>query len=179
MSWKICIPVSRIPARYVEANPDGEPDSERVLSRPRPTFVSVLEDSKVDLLLTPTTFGLNRGTLSSFATGGKLPMKITLKDLKSQPLDRILVESVDLSLYIAHAEIQGHRRLIVDEKGKPLKTRNLLDMKAALSSLRGAEMVLIQSSAYDEMVGHSFSQRDNAMEISLAPGFESLPSWEH
>lgn len=106
-------------------------------------------------------------------------MKITVKDLKSQPLDRILVESVDLSLYIAHAEIQGHRRLIVDGQGKPLKTRNLLDMKSALASLRGTEMVLIQSSAYDEMVGHSFSQRDNAMEISLAPGFESLPSWEH
>ncbi|MFT4766969.1 MAG: hypothetical protein ACI8RN_000093 [Glaciecola sp.] len=106
-------------------------------------------------------------------------MKATLKDLRSLQLDRIVVESVDLSLYIAHADVQGERRLIVGGDGKSLKTRNLLDMKSALSSLRNVEMVLIQRSAYDEMVGQSFAPTDNAMEIILAPGFESLPAWQH
>jgi hypothetical protein len=40
-------------------------------------------------------------------------------------------------------------------------------------------MVLIQRSAYDEMVGQTFPPTDNALEISLAPGFESLPPWQH
>lgn len=106
-------------------------------------------------------------------------MKATLKDLRSLQVDRIVVESVDLSLYIAHADVQGERRLIVGGDGKPLKTRNLLDMKSALAGLRGVDMVLIQRSAYDEMVGQSFEPTDNAMEVSLAPGFESLPSWQH
>ncbi|WOJ97797.1 DUF6482 family protein [Congregibacter brevis] len=106
-------------------------------------------------------------------------MKVTLKDLKSRSIDRVVIESVDLSLYIAHAYSVEGRLLIVEGDGKPLKTRNLLDMKSALSSLRGVAMVLVQRSAYDEMVGQSYVPTDNAMEISLAPGFETLPSWEH
>ncbi|WOJ92157.1 DUF6482 family protein [Congregibacter variabilis] len=106
-------------------------------------------------------------------------MKATLKELRSKQLDRIVVESVDLSLYIAHADVSGQRVLIVAPDGKPLKTRNLLDMKSALAGLRGVDMVLIQRSAYDEMVGQSFVPTDNALEVSLAPGFESLPSWQH
>ncbi|MDP5053409.1 MAG: DUF6482 family protein [Congregibacter sp.] len=106
-------------------------------------------------------------------------MKATLKDLRSRQLDRIVIESVDLSLYIAHAEVPQGRLLIVGGDGKPLKTRNLLEMKSALSSLRGTDMVLVQRSAYDEMVGQTFPPADNAMEIPLAPGFESLPSWQH
>ncbi|WP_439100779.1 DUF6482 family protein [Congregibacter sp.] len=106
-------------------------------------------------------------------------MKATLKELKSRTIDRIVVESVDLSLYIAHADTPEGRFLIIDSDGKPLKTRNLLDMKSALSNFRGIDMVLVQRSPYDEMVGHSFASADNAMEISLAPGFEALPIWEH
>ncbi|EAQ96651.1 DUF6482 family protein [Congregibacter litoralis] len=106
-------------------------------------------------------------------------MKATLKELKSRTINRIVVESVDLSLYIAHAEVTEGRLLITEGDGKPLKTRNLLDMKSALAGFRGADMVLVQRSPYDEMVGHAFASTDNAMEISLAPGFESLPLWEH
>lgn len=94
-------------------------------------------------------------------------------------IDRVVVESVDLSLYIAYADVRGERLLIAGADGKPLKTRNLLAMKSALSVLRGVDMVLLQRSAYDEMVGQSFVPGDNALEVSLAPGYESLPGWLH
>ncbi|WP_439105568.1 DUF6482 family protein [Congregibacter sp.] len=106
-------------------------------------------------------------------------MKVMLSDLKTRTIDRIVVESVDLSLYIAYADVPEGRLLIAADDGKPLKTRNLLDMKSALSKLRAAEMVLVQRSAYDEMVGQSFAPTDNGMEIPLGPGFEALPAWEH
>lgn len=106
-------------------------------------------------------------------------MKITLKALRGQRIDRLLIESVDLSLYIAHAEIDGQRMPIADVDGKLLKTHNLLAMKAALAKLDAGELLMIQRSAYDEMVGQNFAPGDNCMELPLAPGFESLPPWQH
>lgn len=106
-------------------------------------------------------------------------MKTTLKALRRQSIDRLLIESVDLSLYIAHAEIDGQRMLIADAAGKTLKTRNLLEMKEALAVLQTDRMVLIQRSAYDEMVGRGPASHDNVMEIPLGKGYESLPPWQH
>lgn len=106
-------------------------------------------------------------------------MKITLKALRGQRIDRLLIESVDLSLYIAHAEIDGQRMLIAGVDGKLLKTHNLLAMKTALAQLDAGELLMIQRSAYDEMVGQNFAPGDNCMELPLAPGFESLPPWQH
>jgi hypothetical protein len=106
-------------------------------------------------------------------------MKTTLKALRGRPIDRLVIESVDLSLYIAHAELEGQRMLIAEADGKLLKRRNLLDMKAALSPLKAGSVVLTQRSAYDEMLGQSFPPVDNAMEIPLGPGFETLPPWQH
>jgi hypothetical protein len=106
-------------------------------------------------------------------------MKTTLKALRRRRIDRLLIESVDLSLYIAHAEIDGQRLLITDRDGKLLKTHNLLDMKTALVGLNSRELLMIQRSAYDEMVGQNFAPADNCMELPLAPGFESLPPWQH
>lgn len=106
-------------------------------------------------------------------------MKVSLKQLRRKDIQRLLIESVDLSLYIAHAEIDQERYLIAGDDGKPLKTRNLLEMKQALASLQAEERLLLQRSAYDEMVGQNFPPTDNAMELPLSPGFESLPAWEH
>ena len=106
-------------------------------------------------------------------------MKITLKKLQSECVDKLVIESVDLSLYIAHAVIDEQRMLITDKQGKPLKTRNLLEMKSALAAVNARRRVLSQRSAYDEMVGHSHAMSENHLEIPLAPGFEALPGWQH
>jgi hypothetical protein len=106
-------------------------------------------------------------------------MKMTIKALRRKQLDRLVIESVDLSLYIAHAEFGGQRYLIAENDGATLKTRNLLDMKAALMKLDAAQRVLSQRSSYDEMVGQGFEPANNAMEVPLGPGFETLPPWQH
>ena len=106
-------------------------------------------------------------------------MKMTLKALRGTRIDRLVIESVDLSLYIAHAEIAGESHLIAENDGNTLKTKNLLDMKSALAKLDAAERVLSQRSSYDEMVGQGFEPADNAMEVRLGPGFETLPPWQN
>ncbi|MEE4278698.1 MAG: DUF6482 family protein [Halieaceae bacterium] len=106
-------------------------------------------------------------------------MKKTLKALRGRRLDRLVIESVDLSLYIAHAEIDGERYLIADRANAVLKTRNLIAMKTALAELEAAECVLMQRSSYDEMVGQGFQPADNCLEVPLGPGFETLPPWQH
>lgn len=104
-------------------------------------------------------------------------MKLALNDLRKTRIDKLIVESVDLSLYIAHAEIGSERYLIAGKDNRPLKTQNLLDMKTALASLSAKSIVLSHRSSYDEMVGHEHGGKENLMELPLSPGFESLPAW--
>jgi len=106
-------------------------------------------------------------------------MKITLKALRSRSIDRLVIESVDLSLYIAFAETGGERLRIVEPDGRSLKTRNLIAMKSALAKLSAPLTILEQRSAYDEMVGQNFPDSDNLLELPLGPGYETLPPWQH
>lgn len=105
------------------------------------------------------------------------PMKITEKELKRRTADveRIVIESVDLSLYLARAVIDGQELMIADANGKFVKTHNLLAMKRRLKALVTCEFFLRQQSAYDEMVGHSYAANANTMEIPM--GSEPLPEW--
>lgn len=105
-------------------------------------------------------------------------MKLTLKDLKRQSdrIEKFVIESVDLSLYIAHAVIAGEEHLIAENDGRILKRMNILEMKRALKGVADVELSLRQRSAYDEMVGHSYGAQANTMEISL--GNQPLPEWQ-
>ena len=93
----------------------------------------------------------------------------------SAELTDVVIESVDLSLYIAHARLNGEERLIADRNGKVLKTRNLLEMQRTIRKAVTCELFLRQRSAYDEMVGHNYQATDNVMELPL--GREPLPEW--
>ena len=108
---------------------------------------------------------------------GSVSVKITLKQLKKQAehIEQWIVESVDLSLYIAHARINGEEHVIAEDEKKILKRHNLLEMKRVLKTVAGCEMILRQRSAYDEMVGHSHPAAANTLEISL--GDAPLPEW--
>ena len=98
-----------------------------------------------------------------------------MSDLGSMGVTGVVIESVDLSLYIAHARIGGEEHVIADRQGKVLKTRNLLEMQRMLRKAVTCEFFLRQRSAYDEMVGHSYAASANTMEIPL--GSEPLPEW--
>lgn len=103
-------------------------------------------------------------------------MGIPLKALRGRDdLEKVVIESVDLSLYIATAVFDGQEALITGRDGKPLKTHNLLGMQRQLRGVVDCELVLRQRSAYDEMVGHSHPAADNTMELSL--GDQPLPEW--
>ena len=104
-------------------------------------------------------------------------MKLRLKDIKhTSGIDRFIIESVDLSLYIAFVQVGGEEHLIADNKGKPVKTTNLLAMQRQIKQFGNIEVTLRQRSAYDEMVGRGgHAQTDNTMELSL--GDQPLPEW--
>jgi hypothetical protein len=107
-------------------------------------------------------------------------MKITLQELADfGVIDKLVIESVDLSLYIARAVVAGEERLIADRHGATLKTRNLLEMKQQLAGLDVAQLVLRQRSAYDEMVGQPQWDCDNALEVGLSPELYPAPRWQH
>lgn len=102
-------------------------------------------------------------------------MKVSLHDLNDESVTRVVIESVDLSLYIAHATVGEVERVITDRQGRVLKTRNLLEMQRALRKKLACDFFLRQRSAYDEMVGHKHQAADNCMELPL--GRDPLPIW--
>lgn len=102
-------------------------------------------------------------------------MKVSLVELGNVGVSEVVIESVDLSLYIAHARIGDQEHVIADREGKVLKTRNLLEMQRMLRKAVTCEFFLRQRSAYDEMVGHVHQAADNSMELPL--GREPLPEW--
>tara|TARA_B110000503_G_scaffold24101_1_gene37913 strand:- start:1435 stop:1755 length:321 start_codon:yes stop_codon:yes gene_type:complete len=104
-------------------------------------------------------------------------MKMTLQELgrRSAEVEKIFIESVDLSLYIAQAVINGEEHLLADNNGKVLKRINLLAMKRCLKAQLRCQLVLRHRSAYDEMVGHNYSANSNTMELPL--GDQPLPDW--
>ena len=105
-------------------------------------------------------------------------MKISIKDLRRRDgINKVIIESVDLSIYIAHAVIDGRKYLVSDVDGRVLKARNLMAMKEQLEGLAIREMVLQQRSAYDEMIGHSAEPLDNAMEVRLSADLYPVPKW--
>ena len=102
-------------------------------------------------------------------------MKVAINKLASLDVASIVIESVDLSLYIAHVRVGDNEHVITDRQGKVLKTRNLLEMQRLLRKAVSCEFFLRQRSAYDEMVGHAHRASDNSMELPL--GREPLPDW--
>lgn len=106
-------------------------------------------------------------------------MKITLRELRGCQVQKLVIESVDLSLYIAQATVDDDVRLVVGEDGKPLKERNLLGMKRHFAGITVDACILRQRSAYDEMIGHSWQAADNTLEIPMTTAAQPLPDWEH
>ena len=142
-----------------------------------PVFVSVIAISAPKGFSTrepPRDAG--RTVLSALKhTVGATDMKVSLRDLDRNAVTRVVIESVDLSLYIAHATVDKTERVITDHEGKVLKTRNLLEMQRTLRKRLDCEFFLRQRSAYDEMVGHQHRATDNCMELPL--GRDPLPPW--
>ncbi|TCO77057.1 DUF6482 family protein [Chromatocurvus halotolerans] len=106
-------------------------------------------------------------------------MKITLRELGARHVQKLVIESVDLSLYIAEATVDDEVHLVVDDAGKPLRERNLTGMKRHFAGMSVDACVLRQRSAYDEMIGHRWQAADNTLEIPMTTAAQPLPDWQH
>lgn len=104
---------------------------------------------------------------------------MTVEEARRAGIGRLIVESVDLSLYIASVELGGERLVLAREDGSILKTRNLQAMKELLAPLAAWPSVLRQRSAYDEMCGQSWAPADNTLEVPLDVRGQPAPRWEH
>ncbi|MDF1763721.1 MAG: DUF6482 family protein [Oleibacter sp.] len=95
-------------------------------------------------------------------------MKISMKEVRALPsIEKVIIHSLDLSLYQASIMIDDQERIVCDSKGKLLKSTNKLEMQALFTSLPVKKMVLRHQSAYDEMVNQPTRQGSNLMEVPI------------
>ncbi|MEE4244036.1 MAG: DUF6482 family protein [Kangiellaceae bacterium] len=84
-----------------------------------------------------------------------------------QPIDKLIIHSIDISLYQALIEKDGVEFLIADNKGKPLRSFNIIELQKQFRGLRIKASVLRHESPYDEMIGHNFEPANNRLEVPL------------
>lgn len=95
-------------------------------------------------------------------------MAISLSKLeKFVYLDKLVVHSLDLSLYQVSVEVDGQEHFITDDEGKLLRAFSVVELQKKCANLKANKWVLRQQSAYDEMVGAPIRQQDNTLEVPL------------
>ena len=95
-------------------------------------------------------------------------MKIDVQGLAGSAPEKLVIHSLDLSLYQASVVINGEEHFLADKQGALLRTRSLLDMQRLCAPLEAKSQVLRQQSAYDEMIGGPAKAADNALEVRLS-----------
>ena len=83
-------------------------------------------------------------------------------------VEKLIYHSIDLSLYQVSAIIDGEEHYVADERGKLLRSINLLDLQKQLKQVTAEKTVLRHTSAYDEMIGGPEKGESNALEVPLA-----------
>ena len=82
-------------------------------------------------------------------------------------VDKLIYHSIDLSLYQVSAIINGEEHYVCDERGKLLRSFNLIELQKLLRKVAAEKTVLRQTSAYDEMIGGPEKGESNALEVPL------------
>ena len=94
-------------------------------------------------------------------------MSVRLNRLQqSGTVTRVIIHSLEGSLYQVSVEIDGAEHIVTDSGGQLLRTNSLTDMKERLQSIPHKHMVMRHESAYDEMVCQP-SGGINRLEIQL------------
>ena len=95
-------------------------------------------------------------------------MKMPLAKLKKYfVVDKLIYHSVDLSLYMVSAVVEGEEHYIADNRGNFLKSSKLIELQKMMAQIKATETVLRHTSPYDEMVGGSDKTASNALEVPL------------
>ncbi|MEH6592125.1 MAG: DUF6482 family protein [Halioglobus sp.] len=88
----------------------------------------------------------------------------------------VVIHSLDQSLYQLSALVDGEEHLVMDDNGRPYRSRNLEKVREILQLLPVASITLRQKSAYDEMIGQPSREEDNTLEIALPLSTLQLPT---
>jgi len=95
-------------------------------------------------------------------------VKIKVSDLTHlQPIERIIVHGLDYMLYQVLLEIDGHERLLYNDNGTPYRCHGTVDIRDMFAPYEYKEVILRQSSAYDEMIGQPSREAPNTLEVPL------------
>jgi len=91
-----------------------------------------------------------------------------LEELKKYPsVEKLIYHSVDLSLYQVSVVLAGEEHYVSDERGKLLRSINLIEMQKTMRYVHAIHTVLRHTSAYDEMVGGAINSSGNTLEIPV------------
>lgn len=82
-------------------------------------------------------------------------------------VDKLIYHSIDISLYQVSVVLEGQEQYVTDDKGKVLRSFNLIALQKKLSKVNAKETVLRHESAYDEMIGGPEKTSPNTLEVPL------------
>ncbi|CAM2996294.1 DUF6482 family protein [Vibrio neptunius] len=95
-------------------------------------------------------------------------MKMSLSKLeKFFFIDKLVIHSLDLSLYQASVVIEGQEFHVLDEQGQMLRALSVVEMQKKCAKLNVKHQYLRHTSAYDEMVGCPTKESSNTLEVPL------------
>lgn len=96
-------------------------------------------------------------------------MLLAFSQLKHfQPIEKVVIHSIDLSLYQASIEVDGKNFYMTDDKGEMVRAFNIIDLQKKFRGIDYRTMVLRHESAYDEMIGQAEkSPGQNMLEVPL------------
>ncbi len=82
-------------------------------------------------------------------------------------LDKLVIHSLDMSLYQVSVEVDGEEHFITDKNGAMLRSFSIVELQRQCAALNVRQWVLRQQSAYDEMIGTAVRQQANTLEVPL------------
>lgn len=97
-------------------------------------------------------------------------MLITLAQLYHLgSVDKVIIHSIDMSLYQLSVELDGKEFYVTDNKGKLLRAFNTLQLQKQVRSIEVKKMLLRHTSAYDEMIGlaEPHKHNSNMLEVEI------------
>ena len=95
-------------------------------------------------------------------------MKKSIRTLqKYAEIEKLIIHSLDCSLYQASVVIDGEEYSICRDDGRHLSARSILEIQRLCGPLKINTQVLRQDSAYDEMIGGPEKISGNRLEVCL------------
>ena len=96
-------------------------------------------------------------------------MRLTITEFTALPDGAdVTIHSLEQALYQVTVSLPAGPHLLVDKKGKTIRTRSLQQMREILQVLPVNTITLRHQSAYDEMIGQPPRESSNALEVKLS-----------